>query len=192
MKLIRCNYCGAANWRHAQRCRRCGLDVRLDRSGSLQRSIAFLIAALAFYVPANIYPVLQSASFGSVEGSTILGGVIQLWEMGDYPVALVILVASIMVPIAKFAILIYLILAIASKECRDVKKMVRLYYLIEITGPWSLIDVFVVLVLAALIHFANITIIPGPGVTSFALMVFLTILSANSLDIRLVGAECEE
>ena len=192
MKLVRCNFCGAANLRSHSHCRRCGLDVRIDRARTLQKAVAFLIAALAFYIPANIYPVLQSASFGSVEGSTIIGGVIQLWEMGDYPVALVILVASVMVPIAKFAILIYLILAIAAKECRDVKKMVRLYYLIEITGPWSLIDVFVVLVLAALIHFTNITIIPGPGVTSFALMVFLTILSANSLDIRLIGDGCEK
>jgi paraquat-inducible protein A len=142
------------------------------------------------YRPISIL-FLQSSQLGRVQGSTILEGVLQLWEHGDYPVALVIFVASILVPLAKFVILFYLIASIALKRCKKIEQKVRLYYLIEITGPWSLIDVFVVVILAALIHFSNIAIIPGIGVTSFALMVFLTILSARSLDVRLLGENCE-
>ncbi len=191
MELIRCPHCGATNHK-SESCRRCGLDITLDRRSSLQRSLAFFLSALIFYIPANIYPILQSSRFGSFHGSTIIEGVFQLWRLGDYPVAIVIFLASILVPLMKFVILLYLITTIAMKRCGPVKWKVRLYYLIEITGPWSLIDVFVVVILTALIHFKNIAIIPGIGVSSFALMVFFTILSANALDVRLIGADCEE
>ncbi len=192
MKFLRCNFCGATNMLDQVRCRRCDSWIKLDKKASLQKAIAFWIAGLVFYIPANIYPVLKSVKFGSVEGSTIIEGVFQLWSLGDYPVALVILIASVLVPLAKFLILIYLIYTIATNHCNDVQKRVKLYYLIEITGPWSLIDVFVVLILVALIHFSQISIIPGMGVSAFALMVLFTILSARSLDIRLIGVGCEK
>ncbi len=189
--MIRCNHCGATNLKSAKQCRRCSLSVKLDRAVSLQKSIAFLIASILFYIPANLYPILKSSQFGNVQGSTIIEGVLQMWHHGDYPVAAIIFIASVLVPLAKFAILFYLIAAIALQRCSRIDQKVRLYYLIEITGPWSLIDVFVVVLLAALIHFSNVAIIPGIGVTSFALMVFLTILSARSLDVRLLGENCE-
>ena len=189
MRLVRCPVCGATNYDES-RCYRCGAKVRLDKRGSLSKAAAFLIAALIFYIPANIYPILKTAQFADTRGSTIIEGVIELWHSGDYPVALIILFASVMIPILKFLILIYLIVAIAKGSCKSVEQKVRLYHLIEITGPWSLIDVFVVVILVALIHFHSVTIVPGPGATSFALMVLLTLLASKSLDPRLIGENC--
>ncbi|MRI58692.1 MAG: paraquat-inducible membrane protein A [Epsilonproteobacteria bacterium] len=189
MRLVRCPLCGATNYEHS-RCYRCSSWVDLDKKGSLSKAIAFLIAALIFYIPANIYPILKTAQFADTKGSTIIEGVIELWHSGDYPVALIILFASVMIPILKFLILIYLIIAIAKGSCKGVEQKVRLYHLIEVTGPWSLIDVFVVVILVALIHFHSVAIVPGPGATSFALMVLLTLLASKSLDPRLIGEDC--
>ena len=171
-------------------CRRCSLDIRLDKKRSLHMSLAFLIAAIAFYIPANIYPILQTSKFSHTSGSTIFEGVMDMWISGDYPIALIIFIASILIPLLKFLVLLYLVFTIGTKSCKSIKQRVQLYHLIEATGPWSLIDVFVVVVLVALIHFKNIVIIPGVGVSSFALMVVCTILSSSMLDERLLGAEC--
>jgi len=190
LKWIRCRYCGASNEMGHRFCRRCGLDITIDPKGSLLRSGAFLIAAILFYLPANLYPVLQSSRFGLVQGSTILQGVVELWHEGDYPVAIVIFLASILVPVLKFLVLGYLLLSIASRRCKEIPQRVRLYYLIEVTGPWSLIDVFVVVLLVGLIHFQSMTILPGVGVSSFGLMVLLTMLAAQSLDVRILGVMC--
>jgi paraquat-inducible protein A len=126
-----------------------------------------------------------------MEKSTIIGGVLHLWQMGDYPIAIVIFLASVAVPIAKFVILFYLLLEIASKHRSDPKKLAILYHVVEVSGPWSLVDVFVVVILAAVVHFVSVSIIPGLGATSFALMVFFTLLASRSLKICLAGAQCE-
>jgi len=183
----RCHKCGATNYKENHICRRCDTFLGVDKKKSLSLSIAFLISGLIFYIPANIYPVLQTSKFASMEGSTIFGGMLELWHEGEYPVAIIIFLASIMIPIIKFVILIYLIISIKFKLYKNKKDKIRLYHLIEYSGPWSLIDVFVVVILAGLIHFKSVSIIPGIGATSFAIMVFFTILSAMSLDIRLLG-----
>lgn len=173
-------------------CWRCALPLDYDRKKSIHKSLAFLFAAIIFYIPANLYPVLQTAKFSESHGSTILEGVLSMWQSGDYPVAIIIFIASIFIPMLKFIILFYLIISIMRCSAKRVREKIKLYFLIELTGPWSLIDVFVVLILVALIHFKNIAIIPGIGVTSFALMVVLTLLSANALDPRALGENCEE
>ena len=154
-------------------------------------ALAFLIAAIIFYIPANIYPILESSKFGSQQASTILQGVIQMYKAGDYPVALIIFTASILIPLLKFLALFYIIFSLWRKKCKKLEQKIWLYHLIEFTGPWSLIDVFVVVILVALIHFKNIVIIPGIGATSFALMVVLTMMSALSIDVRVLGEKCE-
>jgi len=192
VKYLRCPYCGATNQKSRSSCWRCDLPITLDRTRVVHKSLAYLLAAIIFYIPANIYPVLASAKFSQTQGSTILEGVFAMWRSGDYPVAIIIFTASILIPLLKFLILFYLIVSIKGCYAKGVRQRIRLYYLIEITGPWSLIDVFVVLILVALIHFKNIAIIPGVGVTSFALMVVLTIFSADALDPRVLGETCEE
>ena len=190
MKYIRCNFCGATNLRKRELCRRCGSKIIINYK-SLQTALAFLIAAVIFYIPANLYPILETTKFGIAQPSTILEGVIAMYKAGDYPVAAIIFVASILIPILKIVILFYIIFSLWQKKCKKLEQKIWLYHLIELTGPWSLIDVFVVVILVALIHFKNIAIIPGVGATSFALMVILTMVSALSIDVRILGEKCE-
>ena len=191
MRYIRCNFCGATNLRSRDFCRRCGSKITINPKSSLQTAFAFLVAAIIFYIPANIYPILETSKFGTPEASTILEGVIAMYKAGDYPVAMIIFIASIMIPILKFIVLFYILFSLWRKKCKKLEQKIWLYHLIEFTGPWSLIDVFVVVILVALIHFKNIAIIPGIGATSFALMVVLTMMSALSIDVRVLGEKCE-
>ena len=191
VSYIRCNFCGATNLRNREFCRRCGMKVAIDVKKSLQSALAFLIAAVIFYIPANIYPILESTKFGRPQANTIIEGVIVMYKAGDYLIALVIFVASILIPIIKFIVLFYILFSLWRNRCKKLEQKIRLYHLIELTGPWSLIDVFVVIILVALVHFKNIAIIPGIGATSFALMVVLTILSALAIDVRILGEKCE-
>jgi paraquat-inducible protein A len=131
--------------------------------------------------------MLISKQFGAVEGSTILEGVVFLWEHGSYPIAAVIFFASIMIPIMKFLILIYLLISVKYPIGKDKKvDKHKLYYMTEVVGPWSMIDVFVVAILAALIHLSNVEIVAGTAATAFAISVFFTLLSAHAFDERLI------
>ncbi len=188
-KLIRCPVCAAVNIDRgkANSCRRCGSGIYQHRRFSTEKSWAYLITAMIAYIPANLYPMLVSTQFGATEGSTILGGVVLLWEHGSYPIALIIFVASIMIPVVKFLILIYLLISVKYPIGKDKKvNKHKLYYLTEIIGPWSMIDVFVVAILAALIHLANIEIVAGTAATAFALSVFFTLLAAHAFDETLI------
>ncbi len=189
--LLRCPVCEAVNLDKGKenRCRRCGSHIYKHRRFKTEKSWAYLITAIIAYIPANIYPMLITKKFGHFEESTIFGGIVYLWEHGSYPIALVILFASILIPILKFIVLIYLLISVKypiGKE-RKIDKH-KLYYLMEIIGPWSMIDVFVVAILAALIHLANIQIIAGTASTAFALSVFFTLLAAKAFDTRLIQA----
>lgn len=186
MKYKRCPNCGATNYHDDKYCYRCDSELAIKREKSLLESFAFWIAGIIFYIPANLYPILNTSKFSTVEGSTIIEGVFQLYDKGDFPIALIIFVASIMIPIIKFVLILYLIVNIKLKRYQNHSQKVRLYHLIEFVGPWSLIDVFVVIILASLIHFSTISIIPGFGATSFAIMVLFTTISANRLDVRLL------
>jgi paraquat-inducible protein A len=188
-KLLRCPVCEAVNIDKGRqtRCRRCHSAIYRHRHFSTEKSWAYLITAIIAYIPANLYPMLITRQFGHAEGSTILGGVILLWEHGSYPIALVILVASILIPILKFLVLIYLLVSVKYPLGKDRKiDKHKLYYLTEVIGPWSMIDVFVVAILAALIHLSNIQIVAGTASTAFALSVFFTLLAAHAFDTRLI------
>ena len=188
-KLIRCPVCEAVNIDKGKEniCRRCGSSIYKHRGFNTEKSWAYLIAAMIAYIPANLYPMLLTKQFGSLESSTILGGIVMLWEHGSYPIAMIIFVASILIPILKFLILIYLLISVKYPLGKDKKvNKHKLYFMTEAVGPWSMIDVFVVAILAALIHLANIEIIAGTAATAFAISVFFTLLSAHAFDERLI------
>jgi len=169
------------------RCRRCDSAMYQHKRFSTERPWAFLITAMIAYIPANIYPMLITKQFGSEEGNTLLGGVIMLWEHGSYPIAAIIFVASILIPLLKFLVLIYLLISVKYPLGKDKKvNKHKLYYMTELIGPWSMIDVFVVAILAALIHLANIEIIAGMAATAFALSVFFTLLAAHAFNEHLI------
>jgi paraquat-inducible protein A len=187
--FIRCHICEAVNHYDTQhkKCRRCQSNIYANLKISYHKTLAFLITAIILYIPANIYPILISKQFGINSESTIMGGIMHLWEAGSYPIALIILVASVFVPLLKFILLSYLL--ITSKYSTRSSKLDKhkLFYITEVIGPWSMVDVFVVIILSVLIHFSGIQIYPGTGATAFALMVFFTMISALSFDTRLIN-----
>jgi len=188
-QLIRCPICEAVNRDEGKKniCRRCNSKIYQHQKFQTEKSWAFLITAIIFYIPANLYPMLVIKQFGNEDGSTILGGVIVLWEMGSYPVALVILFASVFVPLLKFLLLLYLLISVNYSLGNDSKvDKHTLYYITEIIGPWSMIDVFVVAILAGLIHLSSMEMVAGAASTAFALSVFFTIMAAHSFDSRLI------
>ena len=186
--LLRCTVREAVN-RDKQGdiyCHRCGSRIFRNPKLTTSKAWAFLVTALILYLPANLYPILLSQEFSSRTGNTIIGGIILLWEEGSYPIALIILVASVLVPILKFIVLLYLLINANLKKQRYTRvDQHRLHYMTEVIGPWSMVDVFVVAVLTGLIHVGQIKVIAGPGATAFVLMVLFTMFSALSLDTRL-------
>ena len=186
--LLRCPTCEAVNIDRGEEtiCRRCESTIYHEHF-STQTSWAYLITAIIAYIPANLYPMLITKQFGMVEGSTILGGVVHLWEHGSYPIAAIIFFASIVIPVMKFLILIYLLISVKYPIGKDKKvNKHKLYTMTEMVGPWSMIDVFVVAILAALIHLANVEIVAGTAATAFAISVFFTLLAAHAFDERLI------
>ncbi|NEW60563.1 paraquat-inducible membrane protein A [Sulfurovum sp. bin170] len=187
-RFVRCHICEAVNNEKVGEiiCRRCGEKIYTHKDVSLHRTIAFLITAIILYIPANLYPILITRQFGVMQESTILGGIMHLWEAGSYPVAIIILLASVFVPILKFIFITYLLISTKYNVKSSIADKHKLFYITEVIGSWSMIDVFVVAILSVLIHFTAVQILPGTGATAFGLMVFFTMLSALSFDSRLI------
>jgi len=188
-KLVSCKFCESVNIDNGDvlYCRNCKNKIGSKKEHSLSTAWALLITAMIFYIIANSYPILEFSKFGHNEGNTIIGGVIALWEEGSYPIAIIIFLASVFVPILKFILILYILIN-ANKPIKGSKRVdqAKLYHITEIIGPWSMVDVFVVSILAAVVHMGSIKITAGIGATAFVLMVFFTMLSAMSIDIRLI------
>jgi len=178
---------------HCSRCGTHGHPVHRGAGGwspSLQKTWAWLITAVLLYLPANFLPIMYTSKWGNPKGSTIIGGVVTLWHHGSYPIATIIFVASVLVPVGKILILVWLCLSVQLRWVSEVQKKTEFYRLTELVGRWSMVDVFVVGVLVALIQFGNImAIVPGPAALAFAGMVFTTMLAAGSFDPRLLWAQ---
>ncbi len=187
-KLVACPICEAVNvdTGRALRCRRCRHKIYHEQHKSYQRSWAFLITAMILYIPANLYPILITSQFGHQEENTIIGGIVSLWEHGSYPIALIILLASVFVPIVKFIMLLYLLISVKLQTTASKVDKHKLFYITEVIGPWSMVDVFVVAILATLVQYTYVKIIPGIASTAFALMVIFTMLAAHSFDTRMI------
>jgi paraquat-inducible protein A len=185
--LVGCHVCGALNTSHQHRCRRCASHLHSRKPASLHRTLALLITAVVLYVPANLYPIMDTVFLGDESPSTIMGGVILLWEHGSYPIAAVIFIASVMVPMAKLLSLFWLCWQVRGAELEAPYSKLKLYRLTEFVGRWSMIDVFVVAILAGLIRLDNLmTIYPGPAAVSFAGVVIITMIAAMSFDPRII------
>ncbi|GGW75049.1 paraquat-inducible protein A [Alteromonas halophila] len=156
-------------------------------SWSIQRTWALLITAALLYIPANMLPIMQTELFGRIEPNTIIGGVIRLWDAGSYPVALIILIASVIVPVAKIAMLGWLNYTVQAQHQRSKRLRMRYYRITEYIGRWSMIDVFVVAVLVALIQSGNsLSVYPGQAALAFCAVVFITMIAAMTFDSRLI------
>jgi paraquat-inducible protein A len=151
-----------------------------------------MLAAAALYVPANLLPIMTVVELGDVTENTIVGGMLSFWRSGAYPIALVIFTASILIPLLKIIALSWLCLAATGKLHPSPKMLGRIYWFTELMGRWSMIDIFVVGILVALVQLGNyMTITPGPGALAFAGVVVLTMFAAMSFDPRLLWDRLE-
>lgn len=185
--LLGCRDCGSTNPIDARVCSCCGSPLTPASPASLQRVWAWLAAGLIAYVPANIYPMLRTTTLGRSSENTLIGGIVELFSHGSYGVAFIVFFASIVIPVAKFLAIAYLALSVSRPTPLGSHGRLVLYEVVEFIGRWSMIDVFVVAILTALVQldFAA-TVNPGAAAVSFALSVAFTMLAALSFDPRLI------
>ncbi len=168
-------------------CPRCEDRLYFRNPYSLQRTLALVVTAILFYIPANIFPIMTTTMLSDASPSTILSGVILFIEHGSYFVAFVIFTASILIPITKMMVLLWLCITTYRHTKLSQKDLSRIYQITEFIGKWSMIDIFVVAILVALVHITGIMVIePGMASRAFAVVVILTMLAAQQFDIRLI------
>lgn len=174
-------------------CPHCEADVCERKPNSISRTWALVIAAVALYIPANILPVMTVISMGKGEPDTILSGIKHLIESGMWPLAVVVFFASITVPMLKLLGLTFLLISVQRKSHWNPKDRTKLYRIIESVGRWSMVDIFMVSILIALVKLGTLaTIVPGAGATFFAGVVVITMFAAMSFDPRLIWDSIEE
>jgi paraquat-inducible protein A len=189
--LVSCETCGLLSRPvHAAQpghCPRCSAELVWRRHESIQRTWALVIAAAICYVPANLLPVMTTNTLVSSEPETIMSGVIYLYSSGSWPLALIVLIASVMIPLGKLAALSYLLITVQRGSVRNSHDRTRIYDLVEFVGRWSMLDVFVDAFVVALVQLQPLmSVQPGLGVVFFMAVVVLTMLAAQSFDPRLI------
>jgi paraquat-inducible protein A len=189
--LVCCETCDLLtqplNQEHPGHCPRCGGVLESRRPHSIQYTWALVIAAAICYIPANLLPVMNTTTLGSTEPDTIMGGVVFLYTSGSWPLALVVLIASVMVPIGKLIALSYLLVTVQRGVRGGFRERTRLYRMVEIIGRWSMLDVFVDTFTVALLQLKPLmSVEPGLGVLFFAAVVVLTMIAAETFDPRLI------
>ena len=188
--LLGCHNCSllskAGSGQHADLlCPRCGAALHKRKPNSIARTWAFVIAAFICYIPANLLPMTVVTSLGNVQSDTIMSGVIYFMQHGEWPIGLVILIASVVVPLTKLFILIYLLISVQRKSQWRPVERTRLYRVTEAIGRWSMTDIYVVTILVALVRLGNLaTIEAGVGAIFFGAVVVLTIIAALTFDPR--------
>ncbi|WP_373510137.1 paraquat-inducible protein A [Thiocapsa sp.] len=194
--LISCGACGllarTAVPAEAGFCPRCGARLHRRHPDSIQQSWALGVAAAVCFIPANVLPVMVTDALGSSTPDTILGGVAFLYSSGSWPLALIVLVASFMIPLGKLLSLGWLLIAIRRGIRGGERQRMRLHRIVRAVGPWSMLDVFVATFTVALVQLDPLmSVEPGLGVLFFAAVVVLTMLAAESLDPRLLWGRDE-
>jgi len=191
--LARCHDCGfvvrvTSGGHHvAAHCPRCGAAVHRRKPDSLNRTWALVITAAMLYVPANLFPVMTVISLGKAQSDTILSGAMYLLEHGMWPLALIVVFASVVVPLLKLIALTYLLISVQRGSHWRPTDRTRLYHVVESVGRWSMTDIYVVTILVALVSLGNLaTIEAGVGAIYFAGVVVMTMLAAESFDPRLI------
>lgn len=185
--LVACTRCTRA-WPIGDAvCGRCGATLVSRDSHSLQRVWALWVVGLMCYVPANVYPMLRTQQLFQVDESTIIGGAVELAHYGSYGIAAIILFASVVIPLGKFWAIAFLAVSVKQHSGFASHKRLMIYEVVEYIGRWSMIDIFVVAILSALVQLKGLAAItPGPAAFFFALSVIFTMLSAQSFDPRMI------
>jgi paraquat-inducible protein A len=194
--LLACQVCefvskahpaGAEGW-----CPRCGAKLHVRKPDSIARTWAFLLAAMILYIPANVLPVTDTRTLFGEQTDTIMSGVVYLWTSGSWPLAVIVFIASIMVPMLKIIALIFLLLSVQRRSTWQPGQRIRLYRLVELIGRWSMLDIYVITFLVALVQLrALATIKAGPAAVAFGAVVVLTMCATMSFDPRLIWGPLE-
>ena len=191
-----CHTCGKAvhvgKHSHVE-CPRCGADVHYRKHDSINRAWAFLIAAFIMYIPANTEPMMRTTSLGNTSADTILEGVIYFLSHGDWPLALVIFAASVMLPLLKMIAIAYILISVQRGSTSKKIEKTNLYRIAEILGKWSMLDIFVVGLMAGLVQLGALTTIaPGPACIAFAAVVILTMFAEMAFDPKLIWDQVDK
>jgi paraquat-inducible protein A len=197
LSMATCHDCGllvrlapAAHARVA--CPRCLAAIHSRKQDSLRRSWALVLAAAVLYVPANVFPIMTTTYLGSSESDTILSGILYLFKY-DWPLAVIVFVASVLVPVVKLFVLAYLLLSVQSGSRKRRVDRTKLYRVTETIGRWSMVDIYVVTILVALVRLGELASIRAePGAIFFGAVVVLTIFAAESFDPRLIWDRAAE
>jgi len=189
--LLNCHVCGQLSRAPADggflRCPRCRAPLHMRKPASLATTWALVIAAAILYIPANLLPMMTTASLLGSQEDTIMSGVIFLWRSGSWPLAAVVFFASVMVPLLKIFALVYLAASAQRRSRRRRLQRTRLYRMVEFVGRWSMLDIYVITILVALVKFQGLAIIQaGPAAVAFGAVVVLTMFAAMSFDPRLI------
>lgn len=172
---------------HHAICRRCGNHLHLRKPGSVGRTWAYLLAGYILFIPANVMPIMYTSSLFGSQADTIMSGVIYLWVSGSWHLALVVFIASILVPSAKLLALTFLVVSVQRRSTWDPMQRTKLYRVVEFVGRWSMLDIFVVAILVALVQLQSLaTIEAGFGAVAFGAVVVLTMLAAMEFDPKLI------
>jgi paraquat-inducible protein A len=194
--LLACDACGLVSRSHgASRgvaCPRCGAHLNARRFGTVSLSWALLITAAILYVPANLLPFMDTNSLFDFQRDTILSGIVYLWTSGSWHLALLVFFASIVVPLLKIIALCWLLISVQMQWIRNPLHAARLYRRLEFVGRWSMLDIYVVTVLVALVQIQSLaTVTAGPGAIAFGAVVVLTMFATAAFDPRLIWAAVE-
>ncbi len=185
--LVTCRSCARVWPGQTETCARCGANLSSRDALSLQRVMAWWLAGVVCYIPANLYPMLVTETPTERLDSTIIGGALEIARHGDFGIALIVLIASVVIPITKFLAISYLVLSVQLRSRKTLMGRMRLFEVIEFIGRWSMIDVFVVAILSALVQLSVVASVqPGPASLAFALSVIFTMFAAKSFDPRLI------
>lgn len=195
--MLVCHACGllsrAGAHGHEISCPRCGDHLHFRKPDSIARSWALLITAMILYIPANLLPMMHTSSLFGSQSDTIMSGVVYFWTSGSWYLALIIFFASIMVPLLKMIALMLLLITTQRRSLWQLQQRTKLYRLVEFVGRWSMLDIYVVAVIVALVQLqALATIVPGPGAIAFGAVVVLTMFAAMAFDPRLMWDPVED
>ncbi len=194
-RYLNCHTCGLLSEErsHAQACPRCTTPLHHRKHASIESTWALLLAAVILIIPANLYPVMTVIRFGQGEPNTIISGVLHLIESGMWGLAMIVFVASIVVPVMKLIVLSFLLISVQRKSIWRPRDRTLLYRVTEVVGAWSMVDIFLVGLLSALVSLdALSTIRPGIGATFFAGVVVITMFAAHQFDPRLIWDNLRE
>lgn len=194
--LVSCHACGrvaplAGAWQ-AQCCSRCGAALHSRKPDSIARTYALLIAAAIMYIPANLLPVMRTSSILGTQDDTIMSGVAYFWTSGDWPLAVIVFIASVLVPMLKLIVLTLLTVTVQTGSKWQPLQRTRLFRGVEAVGRWSMLDIFVITLSVALVRFRSLAeVTAGPGALAFGIVVVLTMIASMQFDPRLIWDSIE-